>query len=145
MADPRVSANVAAAFGSMQARAVGVTDARPTTIDGATLVAALRDHLATVDPNLAAAIPDTAIPDLHLPDVDPPFVSSLRSVAEACTAWLAAIANPRFFLHEEWAVAISGDPLATAILKCWRTGPHYSRIAVIALKDAPVIEIYRRD
>lgn len=60
-------------------------------------------------------------------------------------AWLAAIANPRFFLHEEWAVAISGDPLATAILKCWRTGPHYSRIAVIALKDAPVIEIYRRD
>ena len=60
-------------------------------------------------------------------------------------SYLRAIANPRFFLHEEWAVAISGDPLATAILKCWRTGPHYSRIAVIALKDAPVIEIYRRD
>jgi hypothetical protein len=77
---------------------VGVTDARPTTIDGATLVAALRDHLATVDPNLAAAIPDTAIPDLHLPDVDPPFVSSLRSVAEACTAWLAAIAIVLFAL-----------------------------------------------
>ncbi len=60
-------------------------------------------------------------------------------------AWAAAIANPRFFLHEEWAVAISGDALATAILRCRRTGPHYRLVSAIMEPGAPVIEIYRRD
>ncbi|MGE0000045.1 MAG: hypothetical protein AB7L17_22135 [Ilumatobacteraceae bacterium] len=92
LADPRVSANISDAFGSLHSRAVGVDDERPTTIDGATLVAALRDHLATVDPALAALIPDGAVPDLHLPDVHPPFVASLRSIAVTCTNWLAGLA-----------------------------------------------------
>lgn len=60
-------------------------------------------------------------------------------------AWAAAIANPRFFLHEEWAVAISGDTLATAILHCQRTGPRYRLVRAIMEPGAPVIEIYRRD
>ncbi|MBI5089512.1 MAG: hypothetical protein HZB15_11835 [Actinobacteria bacterium] len=92
LADPRVSANISDAFGSLHARAVGVDDDRPTTIDGAILLVALRDHLATVDPALAALIPDGAVPDLHLPDVHPPFVASLRTIAVTCTNWLAAAA-----------------------------------------------------
>jgi hypothetical protein len=71
---------------------VGVDDDRPATIDGAVLTAAVREHLAVADPELAALIPDTAVGDLHLPDFDPPVVASLRSVAVSCTNWLALIA-----------------------------------------------------
>ncbi len=60
-------------------------------------------------------------------------------------AFAAALANPRFFLHEEWAVAFSGDAIATAILRCQRTGPRYHRVLIITAPHAPVIEIYRRD
>jgi hypothetical protein len=60
-------------------------------------------------------------------------------------AWNAATSIPRYFLHEEWAVAISGDRVATAIVRSRRTGPRYRPVAVIAVKGAPVIEIYRRD
>ncbi len=56
----------------------------------------------------------------------------------------AAIGRPDLFLDEEWAVAISGDPVATAILRSQRSGPEYECVKMIALKDAPVIEIYRR-
>ncbi len=60
-------------------------------------------------------------------------------------AFDAAIANPRVYLREGWAVAISGDRVATAILRCRRTGPRYDRVMVIAEPHSPVIEIYRRD
>jgi len=43
----------------MHARAVGVPDDRPATIDAAVLIAAVREHLAVVDPALAALIADT--------------------------------------------------------------------------------------
>jgi hypothetical protein len=92
MADPAVSANVTAAFGSVHARAVGVDDPRPATIDGAALIAAVRAQLATVDPALAAQLPELTIGDLHLPEYHPPFVESLRRVAVTCTAWLAFVA-----------------------------------------------------
>jgi len=58
--------------------------------------------------------------------------------------YYAAIGRPDLFLDEEWAVAISGDPVATAILRARRSGPEYECVKMIALKDAPVIEIYRR-
>ncbi len=91
-ADPRVSANVTAAFGSVHARAVGVDDQRPSTIDGALLVSAVKEQLAIADPQLAALIPDIAINDLHLPEYRPPLVASLRGFAVSCTNWLALIA-----------------------------------------------------
>jgi 4-amino-4-deoxy-L-arabinose transferase-like glycosyltransferase len=59
-------------------------------------------------------------------------------------AWDAAIAGPQFFLREEWALAESGDQVATAILRAQRHGPHYELRKQIIVKGAPVIEIYQR-
>jgi hypothetical protein len=59
--------------------------------------------------------------------------------------WEAAIARPEFFLREEWALAVSGDAVATAILRAQRRGPHYELRKRIIVKGAPVIEIYQRD
>ena len=58
--------------------------------------------------------------------------------------WEAAITRPELFLREEWALAISGDDVATAILRAQRRGPHYELRRRIIVKGAPVIEIYRR-
>jgi hypothetical protein len=58
--------------------------------------------------------------------------------------WEAATARPEFFLREEWALAISGDAVATAILRAQRRGPHYELRKRIIVKGAPVIEIYQR-
>jgi hypothetical protein len=61
-------------------------------------------------------------------------------------AWLAAIARPDLFLYEEWALAISGDAVATAVQKATlKNGPRYHRVQTIMLRGAPVIEIYKRD
>ena len=58
--------------------------------------------------------------------------------------WEAAITRPELFLREEWALAISGDAVATAILRAQRRGPHYELRRQIIVKGAPVIEIYQR-
>jgi dolichyl-phosphate-mannose-protein mannosyltransferase len=58
--------------------------------------------------------------------------------------WEAATTRPEFFLREEWALAISGDAVATAILRAQRRGPHYELRRRIIVKGAPVIEIYQR-
>jgi hypothetical protein len=58
--------------------------------------------------------------------------------------WEAAVGRPDLFLRERWAVAISGDQVATAVLRAGRSGPKYECVKRIALKGAPVIEIYRR-
>lgn len=61
-------------------------------------------------------------------------------------AWMAATTRPDFFLHEEWAVSFSGDPVATAVERAsFKTGPHYHLVKCIMLKDSPVIKIYKRD
>lgn len=58
--------------------------------------------------------------------------------------WTAALARPDFFLWEEWAVAIAGDKVSTAMLRNERRGPRYARVKTISVKGGPVIEIYRR-
>jgi hypothetical protein len=61
-------------------------------------------------------------------------------------AWLAATQRPDLFLHEEWALAISGDPVATAIQRATlKTGPRYHLVRDIMIRGAPVIQIYKRD
>jgi hypothetical protein len=59
--------------------------------------------------------------------------------------FMATLARPDLYLSEEWVVAISGDPVSTAMLKMRRYQPHYECVRMIAVKGAPVIEIYRRD
>jgi hypothetical protein len=58
--------------------------------------------------------------------------------------WQAAVNRPDLFLRERWAVAISGDAVATAILRARKSGPAYDCVRRITVKGAPVIEIYRR-
>jgi len=61
-------------------------------------------------------------------------------------AWMAATTRPNLFLHEEWAIAISGDAVATAVQRAtFKTGPRYHLERTIMIKGAPVIEIYKRD
>jgi len=59
-------------------------------------------------------------------------------------AWDAATLRPDLFFREEWALAVSGDPIATAILRTQRRGPHYDLKKQIIVEGAPVIEIYQR-
>jgi len=60
--------------------------------------------------------------------------------------WLAAIARPDLFLHQEWALAIAGDQVATAVQSAsLKHGTHYHLVQALKMKGAPVIEIYRRD
>ncbi|MBI3680980.1 MAG: glycosyltransferase family 39 protein [Acidobacteria bacterium] len=58
--------------------------------------------------------------------------------------WNAVEQRPDLFLWEHWAVAISGDSVATTLLKAQRRGPRFICVKMIAVKGAPVIEIYRR-
>ncbi len=61
-------------------------------------------------------------------------------------AWAAATLRPDLFLHEEWGLAESGDPVATAIQQAsLKNGPHYHLVQTVKVKGAPVIEIYKRD
>jgi hypothetical protein len=56
-----------------------------------------------------------------------------------------ALDRPDLFLQPRWALAFSGDRIATAILRGAKRGPHYELMAIIAVKGAPVVEIYHRD
>jgi hypothetical protein len=62
---------------------------------------------------------------------------------------MAATTRPNLFLHEGWAIAISGDAVATAVqratFKIGPVGPRYHLERTIIIKGAPVIEIYKRD
>jgi hypothetical protein len=59
--------------------------------------------------------------------------------------WTAAAARPDLFLREEWAVAQGGDKVQSAINRAFLRGPRYTLQKTIMVKNAPVIEIYRRD
>lgn len=73
-----------------------------------------------------------------------PFKEALYDGDEP--VWTAATTRPDLFLHEEWAVAIAGDTVATAIQRAsLKTGPHYHLAQTVKVKGAPVIEIYKRD
>jgi hypothetical protein len=73
-----------------------------------------------------------------------PFHEALHDGDEP--AWTAATLRPDLFLHEEWAVTIAGDAVATAVQRAsLKTGPHYHLVQTVKVKGAPVIEIYKRD
>jgi hypothetical protein len=58
--------------------------------------------------------------------------------------FMAVLVRPDLFLSEEWALTMSADPVATALLKLPRSGTHYALVKSIPAKGAPPIEIYRR-
>ena len=60
-------------------------------------------------------------------------------------AYDMALDRPNLFLQPRWALAFSGDRIATAILRGAKRGPHYQLVATIIVKGAPVVEIYHRD
>jgi dolichyl-phosphate-mannose-protein mannosyltransferase len=60
-------------------------------------------------------------------------------------AFEMALSRPDLFLQSKWALAFSGDRIATAILRGDKRGPHYQLVATIIVKGAPVVEIYHRD
>ncbi len=59
-------------------------------------------------------------------------------------AYERAIARPDLFLNEEWAIVISGEPAANGIARGIAQGMPYELIKRISLKNAPVIEVWRR-
>ena len=56
----------------------------------------------------------------------------------------AAVSRPELFLHEPWVVTMGGTAAQTAVNRAARLGIVYSLEKSIVVKDAPVIEIYRR-
>jgi hypothetical protein len=61
-------------------------------------------------------------------------------------AWMAATKRPELFLHEQWALALSGDAVAKAVQRSpFKSGPHYQLVKTIIVKNAPVVEIYKRN
>ena len=58
--------------------------------------------------------------------------------------WYGAIARPELFLHEEWALTLSGDALANAIPRGERRGLRYDCQRTIEVPGAPVVKIWRK-
>ncbi len=56
----------------------------------------------------------------------------------------AAVRRPELFLHEPWVVTMGGADAQSAVNRAARLGIVYSLEKTIIVKDAPVIEIYRR-
>jgi len=80
----------------------------------------------------------------HSPRAGIPLRDALRDANGL--AWIVATERPDLFLHEEWALAISGDPVATAVQRATlKKGPRYYRMLTIVERFEPKIEIYKRD
>ncbi len=57
--------------------------------------------------------------------------------------WLASAARPDLFLWQEWAIATAGDKVSTAMNRMRRGPRRYECVRIYAVKDSPVIEIWR--
>lgn len=58
--------------------------------------------------------------------------------------WNAVMARPEFFLHEEWAITLSGDALASALPRGERRGLRYDCQRTIEVEGAPVVKVWRK-
>ena len=56
----------------------------------------------------------------------------------------ATVLRPELFLHETWVVTMGGADAQTAVLRAGLRGKEYRLEKTIIVKNAPVIEIYRR-
>ncbi len=92
LSDPRVTDDVIAAIGASHANALGVDDDRPTTIDTAAFMVAVRDQLVQISPEAADLVPVEGVGELALPRFQPPGVGTLRRIAEPVVNTLALVA-----------------------------------------------------
>jgi len=97
---------------------------RPRYVRGSGILTGFGD-LSGVYRTLAIPLRDTFTPDNGLP-------------------FDAAVSRPDLFLHEPWVVTMGGAAAQTAVNRAARVGIVYSLEKTIIVKDAPVIEIYRR-
>jgi len=69
----------------------------------------------------------------------------LRESINDCNgpAFTLALVRPYPALRAEWALAFSGDDVATSVLRANRFGLHYQLRKQIIVKGAPVVEIYQ--
>jgi hypothetical protein len=66
------------------------------------------------------------------------------SIHEGNTAeWMLSTSRPYAALRAEWALAFSGDTVATAVQRADRFGKNYELRKQIIVKGAPVVEIYQ--
>jgi hypothetical protein len=59
-------------------------------------------------------------------------------------AYERSVARPDLFLQEEWAVVIAGEPAGDAMARVSARGLPYRLLKRISLKNAPVVEVWRR-
>ena len=97
---------------------------RPRYVHGSGILTGFGD-LTGIYRSLAIPLRDTFTPDNGLP-------------------FAAAVRRPELFLHEPWVVTMGGADAQTAVNRAARVGIVYSLEKSIVVRDAPVIEIYRR-
>ncbi|HVX65590.1 MAG TPA: hypothetical protein VHA11_03260, partial [Bryobacteraceae bacterium] len=70
----------------------------------------------------------------------------LRETLNECNwpIWQKVVEAPHPDVRETWAVAVAGDTVAQTISKARKSGARYDLVKTIAVKGAPVIEVYRR-
>jgi hypothetical protein len=70
----------------------------------------------------------------------------IRETLNECNgpAWDRLTRSPNPSPKEKWAVAISGDKVSETLARARKSGPRYDLVKTITEKEAPVIEIYRR-
>jgi hypothetical protein len=97
---------------------------RPRYLPGAGIFTGFGD-LTAVYRTLHIPLRDTFTPDNGLP-------------------FDATVLRPELFLREPWVVTMGGAAAQTAVNRAARKGINYGLEQTIIVKDAPVIEIYRR-
>lgn len=58
--------------------------------------------------------------------------------------WMAATVRPGLFLHQDWAVALSGDAVSTTLQLRDSAYPRYWMVTRVVVPGAQPVEIYRR-
>lgn len=161
LGDDRIAGNLIDAFGSEHARALGVDDPRPTSIDTAALLAAVREQLVANAPQIATMF-DTVManveaPDLTLPDLHTDAAGRFRDIAQKTTTTLGILAVILLFLafavgdrrhvlrrFGTWAIFsgigwLAGPYLVAAIAKQFASDLDATIDAVRAACQGPVI------
>jgi hypothetical protein len=126
LSDPRIAANVLDAITAEHAEALGATPPHPAAVNTALLLAAVRAHLAPVDPQLAGALPALAPAQVRLPAVKIPYAGQARRWAEhwahvlalgaLAGLLLALLVGDRAAVLRRWGVWAIGAALSWAVL-----------------------------